>query len=177
MVEEWRPVKDWEGLYEVSNLGKVRSLDRSIRTDRGIRTYKGKELKPMPHYAGYQLVNLSYKGSRFATTIHTLVLTAFAGRRPEGYQACHNDSDPTNNVLTNLRWDTVESNVKDKLYLGSMPSGERHHRCTLSDKEIEAIHQACKMPYRGLTTDLAEKYGVTKSVISSIKHGRRHKKK
>ncbi len=44
-----------------------------------------------------------------------LVLQAFVGPCPEGMQCCHNDSNSLNNKLSNLRWDTVNNNVKDRI--------------------------------------------------------------
>lgn len=42
-----------------------------------------------------------------------LILEAFVGPRPPGLEACHNDGNPLNNRLGNLRWDTHESNMED----------------------------------------------------------------
>nr|WP_232111245.1 HNH endonuclease signature motif containing protein [Nocardia wallacei] len=46
-------------------------------------------------------------------TAHSLVAEAFIGPRPEGLQVCHNDGDPTNNMLANLRYDTPSENQTD----------------------------------------------------------------
>jgi hypothetical protein len=59
--------------------------------------------------------------------VHVLVLTAFAGPRPPGLQACHfPDGTKSNNALANLRWDTPASNCQDKVAQGVAPVGERH---------------------------------------------------
>jgi hypothetical protein len=42
-----------------------------------------------------------------------LVLEAFVGPCPDGLEACHWDDDPTNNRLSNLRWDTSIANKRD----------------------------------------------------------------
>jgi hypothetical protein len=34
--------------------------------------------------------------------------------------ACHNDGDPTNNALPNLRWDTQAGNLADRLAHGTL---------------------------------------------------------
>ena len=44
---------------------------------------------------------------------HLLVLEAHVSPRPVGLEGCHNDGDPTNNVVGNLRWDTHSANLLD----------------------------------------------------------------
>jgi hypothetical protein len=59
--------------------------------------------------------------------IHTLVLEAFAGPRPEGMEGCHNDGNPTNNHIDNLRWDTRSANNQDTLRHGRHEKKRRTH--------------------------------------------------
>lgn len=40
-------------------------------------------------------------------------MLAFVGAEPDGMEVCHNDGDPMNNVLSNLRYDTHSSNMLD----------------------------------------------------------------
>lgn len=109
--EEWRPVIGREGMYEISNHGRVRSLDRVVASSRGPRKFKGKMLKASTaRTPDYPVVSL---GGGIAERVHTLVLEAFVGPRPEGFVACHNDGDHHNNCLSNLRWDTYSSNNYD----------------------------------------------------------------
>lgn len=109
--EEWRSVVGCEGEYEVSNRGRVRSLDRVVETSRGPRKYRGRMLKcSTARTPDYPVVNLR-RG--ISERVHNLVLEAFVGPRPDGYVACHDDGDPYNNHLSNLRWDTYSSNNRD----------------------------------------------------------------
>jgi hypothetical protein len=49
--------------------------------------------------------------------VHQLVLEAFVGPCPPGMEACHfPDKTRTNNRLSNLRWDTHEGNVRDRMF-------------------------------------------------------------
>lgn len=50
--------------------------------------------------------------------VHTAVLLAFVGERPEGLEACHNNGIPSDNRLENLRWDTRSSNRRDTILHG-----------------------------------------------------------
>jgi hypothetical protein len=58
----------------------------------------------------YPVVTL---GGGKSARVHNLVLEAFCGPRPEGYVACHNNGDPHDNRVENLRWDTYSSNNRD----------------------------------------------------------------
>lgn len=108
-MELWRPIAGWQGQYEVSDLGRVRSLDR--QTANGFR--RGRVLKPMPKAGGYLFVQLYKNGRQYARHIHALVLEAFTHARPQGMQVCHNNGDPTDNRLENLRWGTPKENHAD----------------------------------------------------------------
>ncbi|SLH06239.1 NUMOD4 motif-containing HNH endonuclease [Mycobacteroides abscessus] len=115
--EQWRPVVGWENLYEVSDQGRVRSLDRMVPVGRhGKPTFRaGRVLKPSPGATEYPRVTLIDAASglkRFAN-IHSLVLEAFIGPRPDGMECCHNDGDRSNARLSNLRWDTRSENTLD----------------------------------------------------------------
>ncbi len=49
------------------------------------------------------------------------MLEAFVGRAPDGTEACHNDGDSSNPVLSNLRWDTHAANNLDQVRHGTHP--------------------------------------------------------
>jgi hypothetical protein len=112
--EEWRPVVGYEGAYEVSNQGRVRSLDRTIIDKRGnSKRLQGKVMKPYVSADRYHEVHLQESGRRELVRLHTLVLEAFVGPRPDLAAACHNDGDGGNNRLSNLRWDSYSENNLD----------------------------------------------------------------
>lgn len=70
---------------------------------------------------GYPSLILSMRGVKIPRKVHRLVLEAFVGPRPDAYQGCHYDGDPTNNRLDNLRWDTASANNKDRVRHGRHP--------------------------------------------------------
>jgi len=55
------------------------------------------------------------------------MLIAFVGQPKLGQLACHNDSNPENNKIENLRWDVQKGNMKDRQKRGLYPEGENHH--------------------------------------------------
>lgn len=118
--ERWHPVPGWETRYEVSDHGRVRSLPRN--------GHRGRVRVLTPGSHGYLGLNLS-DGSRRATRmVHRLVLEAFVGPCPDGMEACHANSNRTDNRLVNLRWDTPEANVTDRVTAGHVrsPTGQTH---------------------------------------------------
>ena len=126
--EEWRSVVGYEGHYEVSNRGNLRSLDRVVTYKNGVkRTHKGKALKLGKHKFGYSKVELHKNGKISHTNVHRLVLEAFSGPCPDGMEACHNDGDPTNNTIENLRWGTRSENRQDAVRHGTQSEISRTH--------------------------------------------------
>lgn len=113
MNEEWRDIDGHEGLYQVSNTGKVKSL-RS-----------GKILKTDSGEWGHQRVNLGRRER--GLRVHRLVLEAFVGPCPPGMECCHNNGDPSDNRVENLRWDTKKANVADRRKHGNDPMLNRTH--------------------------------------------------
>lgn len=110
--EYWRPVSGYAGFYEVSGNGLVRSCDRITRDERFIT---GRMLKQATNAAtGYKHVNLSRYGVHKTMYVHRLVLMAFVGFPRPGMICCHNNGDPADNRLSNLRWDTHKSNCADR---------------------------------------------------------------
>lgn len=118
MTEEvWRPVVGAEGLYEVSNLGRVRGVDR---VDGQGRHWPGR-IRALGNTGKYKTVPLYIEGRQTPKIVHRLVLESFVGPCPDGMEACHNDGNPHNNRLDNLRWDTHTENMYDVVRHG------RHH--------------------------------------------------
>lgn len=141
--EEWRPVRGWEGLYEVSDQGRVRSLDRWVASGSGRRRLIAGRIKSLPKLrTGYPVVHLAKDGRTITKAVHTVVLEAFVGPRPDAHVACHNDGDPSNNRLTNLRWDTYSNNTLDSVKHGTYaafqaaPGVRRRHEVVPSEGEL-----------------------------------------
>ena len=132
-AEVWRPVLGFEGFYEVSSHGRVRSVDRIIYAVDNHNGYqrRGVVRKAYVDRDGYQTLGLTKAegtGSyRQKGRVHVLVLEAFVGPCPDGLMACHNDGNPANNHLGNLRWDTAASNMQDRIVHGRNPHSIKTH--------------------------------------------------
>jgi thymidylate synthase ThyX len=100
--EEWKPIVGWEGIYEVSNQGRVRRVGHAPR-------------KISVGANGYDVVSLNRPGEQVVRTVHTLVLEAFRGYRPIGFEARHLNSNRADARLKNLEWVPATINAKDRI--------------------------------------------------------------
>ncbi|WP_353935881.1 NUMOD4 motif-containing HNH endonuclease [uncultured Corynebacterium sp.] len=111
----WHPVQGYEGLYEVSNAGGVRGVDRTLSDG---RRWKGRALKMAESHNGHLWVMLAKNGAQKRCWVHRLVLEAFVCPRPDGMEGCHNNGDPKDNRVENLRWDARSNNAFDRVLHG-----------------------------------------------------------
>jgi len=165
MGKIWKAIPGFEG-YEVARFGKVRSHNSQYGTRKTPRI-----LKPSIDSCGYAHIGLFRNSVRFSRTVHQLVLEVFVGPRPEGYQCCHNDGNPSNNHINNLRWDSAKNNSIDKTKHGTMSNGERQHLSKLKAIDIPEIRRLRieeHISYRVI----GEKFGVTPATIWSVLSGK-----
>lgn len=158
-MEIWKPVVGFEGIYEVSNHGQIRSL----------KTGKIKKIT-IDKSTNRPFLNLWKNNKQFVVRVHKLVLEAFVGKCPEGLECCHNDGNSFNNHIDNLRWDTHQSNIHDRIKHGTSNRGERCGTAKLTLEQVRAIRKDTR-----LQKEIAAQYGVTQNTISRIKNGIRWK--
>lgn len=106
-VELWREIPD-SGGYEVSDQGRIRNPHGTVvrgTSDHYPKAYVGGAMR----------------------YIHHMVAEAFIGSRPDGAQICHNNGDPTDSRLENLRYDTPSGNNRDKRKHGTDHWANRTH--------------------------------------------------
>lgn len=101
--------------------------------------------------------------------IHRLVLEVFVGPCPEGMVACHNDGNPRNNALSNLRWDTREANMRDRDRHGTSPRGERGGNAKFTAAQAAVI--IARAGAGETKSALAREYGVTDMTIGKMVRG------
>lgn len=125
--ETWRPVTGYEGLYEVSDHGRVRSVDRTVTFANGwTRDYSSQIISPSKRV--YWRVTLRDEtGRRRTWKLHTLVLAAFVGPRPEGSEGRHLDDNKDDNRLSNLAYGTRSQNRADSVRNGTHREARKTH--------------------------------------------------
>lgn len=100
-----------------------------------------------------------------------LVLESFVGPRPSGMYCCHNDGNPQNNHVDNLRWDTPKGNSADRYKHGTAhgPQFATRGRRKLTDEQVREIRRT----YDGNEsfTSIGKRYGLTYRSISLLLSG------
>lgn len=115
--EKWLPVVGYDP-YEVSDHGRVRRNGKILKPQLSVQHNRP---------PGHLKVGLSINGHVSLHAIHILVLTTFAGPRPEGHQGLHKDDVKTNNHLSNLYWGTPSQNMHDRVRNGLHSMANRTH--------------------------------------------------
>lgn len=160
--EVWLPVplEQYADIYEVSDLGRVRrSKDSTIK-----KFSVGYALKPRVNVSGHRRVALQPGFKNMM--VHRLVLGAFVGPCPEGMEGCHNDGDPSNNALSNLRWDTRSANQLDRTDGWKNHRGEKNGRARLTAEDVRKIRADPRK-----AEAVAPEYGVHSSTIRNARRG------
>lgn len=163
--EVWRDVPGYEGLYKVSSIGRVYSMGRTKVTPRGNQRWPARMLARFIDTTGYFFVGLTDRSGRTKKqAVHRLVLLAFVGPCPKGYQACHADGDRTNARVENLRWDSVSANAADRIAHGTQVRGEQSPQAKLTSDQVDEIRQRSES-----SLALAAVYGVASSTIRAVR--------
>jgi hypothetical protein len=165
--EEWLSVVGFEGLYEVSNIGRVRSVARIVARSNGSPcSVKERFLKQRRHKNGYLMVTIYKSGQPHDRCVHSLMAEAFIGRRPDGKEVAHEDGDPSHNEIGNLSYKTPRGNMEDRMRHGTIPRGEKHWQCKLTELQVLAIRNGSGKP-----SAVAAEFGVSESMIRRIRKG------
>lgn len=179
-MPEFADVKGYEGLYRVSSDGYVWSVRQS------------KRMSPSRGKHGHLRVILYKTGCPPKTmTVHKLVKNSFHGPTPDGLFVCHNNGDPTDNRLFNLRFDTPSANMYDKQKHGTdhlrnrthCPRGHELAEPNLKTAKIElgwrgckACHQASSDRFNGSELSFEELANMRYFMVMTgrtFKHGKR----
>ena len=102
----WKDIENFEGYYAVSNSGSV----INVRTKQEI----GFHAKKTDNYVARYCI-LCKDGKKKRVLIAKLVAEAFVPNPENKPYIDHIDTDPKNNVWTNLRWVTAEENSNNPL--------------------------------------------------------------
>jgi hypothetical protein len=165
----WKPIAGFDG-YDISSDGQVRSWRVPGWSDR--RRASPRLIVAGPHHISGRLkVRLRADDGRgmVGLYIHQLVALAFIGAVPQGMEVCHNDGDHLNNRVENLRYDTHQANMYDRVLHGTDWRGSNHPKSKLLERDVHVIRSL-----RNVTSSiqLADLFGVSSRTISAIWTGR-----
>lgn len=163
--ELWKPIINYEGLYEVSNYSRVKRLA-------GYRCKKDRILKFRATNNGHLYIRLCKNGILKNYYIYRLALEAFVSPCPRGKEGCHNNGNPSDNFIGNLRWDTRKANIQDSKIHGTFFTGKRDwliHRILDDAKAMEIK----KLAIEGVLTqrEIAKIFNISHGHVSRIKRG------
>ena len=149
-MEQFKQIPNYPD-YDISNLGNVRSRRRKTPII----------LKTRAHVRGYRLIRL-YKpnSSEYVDrSLHSLIAETFLGECPDGMCVLHIDGDTTNNVLDNLRYDTLSANQQDRL-------NHNTYGMKLTPRKVRVIRGLRKCGFKRIR--IAEIFSVTPNTVWRI---------
>jgi hypothetical protein len=155
----YRPIQGFPG-YRIGDDATVWSCKRGRWKQRKLDRRKD----------GRHLVTLSRNGVKRAKLLSRLMAIAFIGPCPMGMECCHNDGNPANNQVENLRWDTKVGNSADRVKHGTTCRGERSVRAKLTAGDVYAIRFLIRCEYR--VGKIAAIFCVTKTAVACIRDKR-----
>ena len=172
----WRAIPGFP-LYEVSNQGVVRSWRRRERRWRNPCSAKRDdpiELRGTVADRGYIAYILRQQDGKPRRMMgHRLVALAFLARPNGTTDVAHNDGNPSNNALENLRWATHRDNQMDMRRHGTMQDGQRSTSAKLDEPTVIRIRNEILKGPRGTARRLARELGVSPAQICRIAKGTR----
>lgn len=133
-----------------------------------------KFLRPALSTHGYPSVCLYRNGKYRLCKIHQLVLEAFVGSRPEGFECRHLNGIKTDNRLKNLKWGTHKENVADMKKHGVVwgaLKGEQNYAAKLTKEKVVFIRKLYATGRYHQAT-LAKQFNVTPQNIYCIIHNK-----
>ena len=103
--------------------------------------------------------------------VHRLVLETFVGPSPSHvHQTRHLDGNHVNNTLDNLVWGTAQENSEDRIAHGTQLRGTQINTSVLSETQVTRIKAAIPVWKRGLTSEFAREFNVSRSTVDAVRN-------
>lgn len=173
MMREWRTIPGFPD-YEIAADGAIRSW--RVPSD-GRRNHRPMPcmMTPTRTPLGYRAVILRRAGSNkpVRRTLHRLLALVFLPN-PQGLSdVAHNDGNPANNRLDNLRWATHRDNQMDMRRHGTMQDGERCCTAKLREAQVRCIRALCPPQAHGMQRRAAIWFRLSRAQVCRIATGKR----
>ena len=156
--EIWRPI-DYCADYHISTFGRIKSFKNG----------KIRIMKPFLQ-GDYLYIDLCKFGVQKTFEIHILVAQTFIPNPENKPEVNHRDGCKFNCHVENLEWATHSENLRHAFANGleEAKRGENNWQATMTNEQAHYVRENPE----GLTgKELAEKFGVTPTVISNIQRG------
>lgn len=114
--EGWKSVPGYGDWYEAHPDGLLRSWRTRGKPDRRARKPTLLQGSQTPKYLNTVLTDT--EGKQTTLAVHALIMLTFVGPCPEGMQVLHDNDDPLDNRLVNLRYGTSRENHQDRVRNG-----------------------------------------------------------
>ena len=168
-MEIYKDVIGHEGFYKVSDLGNVKSLSRVVDYTRSVSVRPERILKKTTGKIGYEYVTFSVNKIRITKKIHRLVAEAFLPNLDNKPQVNHINGIKTDNLLSNLEWNTAKENIKHCYKIG-LKKGIRGNKSHLSKLDYDQVCLIRVEYAKGFLSQqaIAVKYSISRSQVNRI---------
>lgn len=163
-MRQFQDIPGWPG-YRVSDDGII----ESCRDTQGRIGVCWRRKATFTDKDGYKKMTVHYCGKMWFVGVNVLVLLAFTDHRPRGAFALHGNGDPSDNLLSNLRWGTAKDNADDRAKHGNTACGFRNGRTKATPAVLCRIHtlRSEGVSYGRIATDV----GLSKRQVMRIAKG------
>lgn len=133
-------------------------------------------LLPKRMHRGYYRVNVrdgSCPAKTYAMDVHTLVLNAFVGERPNGMVCRHLNGNALDNRLSNLCWGTPKENMQDEIRHGTAVCLRHGENAIAAKLKLDDVKTIRKLYAEGLSKkEIAQRYSISQHHVSDIVNGK-----
>lgn len=153
--------------YKIGNNGEVWSCLCKTGTGRSHRGWlRLASYIDKKGYVRYSLRKKPGDRNQISYGLHKLLMDAFVGPRPDGYECRHIDDNKLNNDLSNLAWGTHAENTEDRDRNGKTLKGEKHPLAKLTEEKVRDIRR--RSANGESRKSIAQDYGINPGSIASI---------
>ena len=121
--EKWIDALGFDGIYEVSNYGRIKSLGRYVNIRNGQRWVK-ERIRKQCLIHDRMTCPLSMYGKKFSINVSAIIFLSWhpnISYNPKTHCVVHKDKVQSNNVLSNLKIDTITNSHKLNAKKGLLP--------------------------------------------------------
>lgn len=154
-----KDIPNYEGLYQIDIYGNVYSLPKQGAWS------EVRIMKPTIKKSGYIDINLMKNSVAKSFRVHRLVAITFIPNPKNKKQVNHKDGNKANNHVDNLEWNTSGENQRHAYKNGFRNQIGSNNGCSkLTEEDVVKIRLDTRFQ-----TVIAAEYGISQSIVSSIK--------